>query len=122
MGSNREIMRIYKDLDMVKQLASGMNRILSYYKKDIFLFYDDFLRMVFVSNYNEIDGGSIELTSRQMEIIEIIKDNNRIGYRTLAEELNINDSAVKKHLNNLKEKAILKRVGGTCGYGEVLGE
>ena len=49
-----------------------MNRILSYYKKDIFLFYDDFLRMVFVSNYNEIDGGSIELTQRQMEIIEII--------------------------------------------------
>ena len=122
MGSNREIMRIYKDLDMVKQLASGMNRILSYYKKDIFLFYDDFLRMVFVSNYNEIDGGSIELTSRQMEIIEIIKDNNRIGYRTLAEELNINDSAVKKHLNNLKEKGILKRVGGTRGYWEVLGE
>ena len=129
---NREIMRIYKDLDMVEQLGSGMNRILSFYKKDIFIFDDDFLKMVFISNYDEIDGGSmsgsmggsisgsIELTSRQQEIIKIIKANNKIGYRTLAEKLNINDSAVKKHLNNLKDKGILKRVGGTRGYWEVL--
>ena len=121
---NREIMRIYKDLDMVEQLGSGMNRILSYYKKDIFIFDDDFLRMVFISNYDEIDGGSMggsmELTLRQEEIIKIIINNNKIGYRTLAEKLNINDSAVKKHLNNLKDKGILERVGGTRGYWKVL--
>ena len=129
---NREIMRIYKDLDMVEQLGSGMNRILTYYKEKDFIFYEDFLKMVFVSNYDEIDGGSmggsmgssmgssIELTTRQKEIVEIIKDNNKIGYRTLAEKLNINDSAVKKHLNNLKEKGILKRVGGTRGYWAII--
>lgn len=129
---NREIMRIYKDLDMVEQLGSGMNRILSYYKKDIFIFDDDFLRMVFISNHDEIDGGSIgssmggsmggsiDLTARQKEILEIIKDNNKIGYRTLAETLNINDSAVKKHLNNLKKQGILKRVGRTRGYWKIL--
>jgi predicted HTH transcriptional regulator len=47
-------MRIYKDLDMVEQLGSGMNRILSFYKKDIFIFDEDFLRMVFISNYDKI--------------------------------------------------------------------
>ena len=122
--NNRELMRIFKDLDMVEHLGSGMNRILSYYKRENFILNEVFLRVVFYSNYDEIDGGSmggsISLTSRQKEIIEIIKGNNKIGYRTLAKELNINDSAVKKHLNNLKEKGILKRVGGTRGYWEVL--
>ena len=101
---------------------------MSYYKKDIFIFDDDFLRMVFISNHDEIDGGSmggsiggsINLTARQKEILEIIKDNNKIGYRTLAETLNINDSAVKKHLNTLKKQGILERVGGTRGYWKIL--
>ena len=53
--------------------------------KDIFMFDDDFLKMVFVSNYKKIDGGSIKLTPRQIEIVEMIKDNHKIAYRTLAE-------------------------------------
>ncbi|PKP18631.1 MAG: hypothetical protein CVU05_13160 [Bacteroidetes bacterium HGW-Bacteroidetes-21] len=30
---NREIMRVFKDLDLVEQLGSGMMRILRFYKK-----------------------------------------------------------------------------------------
>ena len=88
------------------------------------MFDDDFLKMVFISNYEKRDGGSmggsIKLTPRQIEIVEMIKDNHKIAYRTLAEKLQINDSAIKKHLNNLKERGILKRVGGTRGHWEVL--
>ena len=53
--TNRQIMRIYKDLDMVEQLGSGMNRILSFYKKDDFMLNDTFLRIVFTSNKNKIE-------------------------------------------------------------------
>lgn len=64
-------------------------------------------------------GGSINLTDRQNEIIGIIKSDNKISYRAIAEKLKINDSAVKKHLNALKEKGLLKRVDGTRGHWQV---
>ncbi|MCD4697954.1 MAG: winged helix-turn-helix transcriptional regulator [Bacteroidales bacterium] len=64
-------------------------------------------------------GGEIELTKRQKEILDIIKVNNKISYRTIAEKLEINESAVLKHINALKEKGVIQRVGGTRGHWEV---
>ena len=46
---NKELMRIYKDIDLVEQLGSGIPRILETYGKDCFYFSDNFLRMVFPS-------------------------------------------------------------------------
>ncbi len=47
MPRNKELMRIFKDLDLVEQLGSGIPRILRYYKKEHFRFLDNFIRMVF---------------------------------------------------------------------------
>jgi len=44
---NKELMRIYKDLDLVEQLGSGIPRILESYSKECFRFSDNFLRMIF---------------------------------------------------------------------------
>lgn len=44
---NKEIMRIYKDLDMVEQLGSGVPRILKHYPKECFKVSDNYVRMVF---------------------------------------------------------------------------
>ena len=44
---NQEIMRIFKDLDLVENLGSGVPRILESYGKDCFTFSDNFLRMTF---------------------------------------------------------------------------
>ncbi|WOF17348.1 winged helix-turn-helix domain-containing protein [Methanoplanus sp. FWC-SCC4] len=65
-------------------------------------------------------AANVNLTERQMEILSIIQKNNKIGYRDIAKVIGINDSAVKKHLNKLKELGVLKRVGGTRGHWEVL--
>ena len=46
---NKELMRIFKDLDLVEQLGSGIPRILKSYSKACFHFSDNFLRMVFPS-------------------------------------------------------------------------
>lgn len=40
-------MRIFKDLDLVEHLGSGVPRILESYGKDCFTFSDNFLRMTF---------------------------------------------------------------------------
>ncbi|QYA26606.1 transcriptional regulator [Gramella sp. MT6] len=44
---NKVLMRIYKDLDLVEQLGSGIPRILEAYSKECFRFSDNFLRMIF---------------------------------------------------------------------------
>ena len=138
-------MRIYKDIDLVEYLGSGIPRILQTYDRSCFRITDNFIRIALPSSesvYMEETalaqlqttpesssqggtiggsiGGSIDrITERQKEILLIIKDNPKISYRNLAEQLNINDSAVKKHIEALKENGFLTRIGGTRGYWEV---
>lgn len=123
---NKEIMRIFKDLELVEQLGSGVPRIIKAYSKDSFRFMDNFTRITFYKG-GQISGqiggqigGQIVLTFRQQEIFDLIKENKNITQKELEEYLKINRSAILKHINNLKEKGILKRVGGTRGYWEVL--
>ena len=72
---------------------------------------------------DEKNGGAIgrvvKLTDRQKEIIELIKADNKISYRAIAQKFHINDSAVDKHIKILKEKGVLERFGGTRGHWEV---
>ncbi|MGY0040483.1 ATP-binding protein [Pedobacter sp. NJ-S-72] len=134
---NKEIMRIYKDLDLVEQLGSGIPRILESYDKQCFKFSDHFLRMSFpinketddsVINYvpigatigGAIGGAILNLTDRQEEVLAIIKADQTISYRAIAEQLKINESAVLKHIDLLKEKGYLTRIGGTRGYWQIM--
>jgi len=118
---------------MVEQLGSGIPRILSAYSKECFVFSQNFLRMSFPSvetvpmedgstsgAIGSAIGGAIELTPRQEEILNIIKEDNKISYRAIAVNLNINESATLKHINKLKEKGVLKRIGGIRGRWEVM--
>ena len=51
---NKELMRIFRDLDMVEYLGSGMPRILRAYSKECFRFSENFTRMVFPFTKSEI--------------------------------------------------------------------
>ena len=46
---NKELMRVFKDVDLVEHLGSGIPRILETYGKECFQFSDNFLRMAFPS-------------------------------------------------------------------------
>ena len=141
---NKELMRIFKDLELVEQLGSGTPRILEHYEKESFNFSDNFLRMTFTAKETSIEeggqlggvmgglkGGQIgglknsaiddleQLTHRQTEVLKLIASDNRISRSGIAEVLHINESAIQKHLNNLKEAGFLIRQGGTRGYWEI---
>ena len=47
MPRNRELMRIFRDLNLVEHLGSGLNRILQVYDKDIFRLSENFLEVAF---------------------------------------------------------------------------
>jgi ATP-dependent DNA helicase RecG len=44
---NKELMRIYRDLELVESLGSGVPRIIRAYGKDSFTFTDNFIRITF---------------------------------------------------------------------------
>jgi predicted HTH transcriptional regulator len=137
---NKELMRIFKDLELVEQLGSGIPRILEYYGRESFSFSENFLRMTLISKEVSVEeggqiggqmsgqiGGQIDkaadgaidkmktLTKRQKQILKIIYTDNTISRAGISEIIHINESAIQKHLNTLKEKGFLKRVGGTRG-------
>jgi predicted HTH transcriptional regulator len=104
---NKEIMRIYKDLDLVEQLGSGVPRILESYSRDCFKFSDNFLRMTFMASEtvydnedensdqvgDQIGSKSSEKTNLQDLIISAIQNSSNItaeifsNYSVLAEYL-----------------------------------
>lgn len=66
-------------------------------------------------------GGAIEgLADRQLEVLELIHEDKKISYRGIGERLDINESAVGKHIDALKEKGVLKREGGTRDYWKII--
>ena len=133
---NKELMRIFKDLELVEQLGSGIPRILEHYGKDSFSFSENFLRMTFMAKETTVANGGViggviggemsnaidnatALTKRQKEVLKLIAANTAITYNEIAEVLGINESAVGKHINAIKDKGFLGRKEGTRGYWEV---
>jgi ATP-dependent DNA helicase RecG len=129
---NKELMRIFKDLELVEQLGSGIPRILEHYGKESFSFSDNFLRMTFGTRETAIDEGGViggaiggvidsteALTKRQKEVLKLIAANPSITYNEIAEALSINESAVGKHITAIKNKGFLVRQGDTRGYWEI---
>ena len=67
----------------------------------------------------EIDAiRSIDYIDKR-KFLNLIASDNRISRSGIAEILHINESAIQKHLNNLKDAGFIERVGGTRGYWEV---
>ena len=118
---------------MVEQLGSGIPRILDGYDRSCFAFSQHFLKMTFPKELEEVDGGTIggtiggqvggpmdDLTERQKEVLTVIKADQKIAIRKLAKLLDINVSAAQEHIDVLKQKKIIERIGGTRGYWKIL--
>jgi len=66
-------------------------------------------------------GGQIsgQISETQQKILSLIIENNRISRRKIAESLNINESAIQKHIAKLKQLGIIERIGVTKGFWKV---
>jgi ATP-dependent DNA helicase RecG len=61
-----------------------------------------------------------QLYERQDEILKLIKSDLKITRKQIAEKLDINESAIQKHINDLIEKQIIERIGTKNGYWKIL--
>ena len=65
---NKELMRVFRDLDLVEHLGSGVPRILKNYGKECFKFTENFLRMIFPATTQD----TAQVTAQVKELIEIL--------------------------------------------------
>ena len=117
---NREIMRIYKDMELVEQLGSGMNRMLKVYTSDIFKISPNFFHVVlyFVEKNREpnvTETVTETVTERQKQILSLIIKDNKITTSELAAELAVTRMTISREISALKSLKILERVGGDKG-------
>ncbi|MDR1385735.1 MAG: putative DNA binding domain-containing protein [Planctomycetaceae bacterium] len=70
---------------------------------------------------NKSSGKKNSKDSTTAIVLSIIKDNNTISISQLSEKVNINSSAIQKHIQKLKAKGLLERVGpDKGGYWKVI--
>ncbi|MDP2939920.1 MAG: winged helix-turn-helix transcriptional regulator, partial [Candidatus Omnitrophota bacterium] len=66
--------------------------------------------------------GGQKLTSKQISLMELLKQNPTISRKDIAEKMDINESAVQKRLDSLRKKGVVRRVGpDKGGHWEVQG-
>ena len=74
-------MRIYKDLNLVEQLGSGVPRILETYPKSCFTISDNFLRMSFPKEKNDQVADQVtDQVTDQVEKFKFQIDKKKLGY------------------------------------------
>lgn len=127
---SREIMRIYKDLELVEHLGSGLNRILKIYNKDSFLIKNNYMKNIFYSNYTKlkVDDPVNDLVNDPLndpvnQIVDLLTENNKLSYDDLASILNKSKATVKRYIQKLKTLNLIKRVGSDkTGYWKIINQ
>jgi len=127
MPRNRELMRVFRDVDLVEQLGSGMSRILDAYDQSVFSFEDDFLIVSFpyadgfgapvADNITDrvADRVTDMLTVGERQFFEaVLPYLNEFEWITNANARELSGSAegsVKRYLRILTEKQVLEAQG-----------
>lgn len=113
---NPELMRIFRDLNFVEQLGTGIQRVLKVYSKDIFEFYPNHIRVTitFESNKFEYDNNFVvpkELNEIQSSIIKLIIDKPNITQAELSILLGVTIKTISRNFKFLIDNNYVKRIG-----------
>ena len=117
LPKNKELMKVFNDLDLVEQMGTGIIRILQSYDKKSFEFFPNFIRVTFPFNkdkFGEEEANEIaELTETQKSIINLMSDSPTITQEVLSKLLGINIRTVQRNIKTLIEKGLIERTGAT---------
>jgi predicted HTH transcriptional regulator len=139
MVRNRELMRVFKDLELVEQLGSGMKRIMEVYDESVFKFTDNFMFVTFPleNGFNDSiaiktgvadrieENGTVYVTVSGTEgarrILQVITENPNAKYEDISKQLNLPRRTVAREIKKLREHGKIKRIGSDkTGYWEIL--
>lgn len=131
---NPELMRVFKDLELVEHLGTGVKKILKKYDKSIYQFYPHFIIVSIKYNQNDfeyenkvktrqIDYSELNLSKMKESIIKLILDRPNITQSEMANLLNLTPRMIRYHISELVNKGYIRRVGSNKkGKWEVIKE
>lgn len=117
LPKNKELMKVFRDLNLVEQMGTGIIRILKTYDKSSFEFFPNFIRVSFPFNKNlfkqdeKID--TLHLTEIQNSIIRLLEDSPMITQSALSNLLDVNIRTIQRNIKILIDLNIVKRIGST---------
>ena len=121
---NKEIMRVFRDLEIVEQLGSGIPRILKTYGRDAFEIRKSFVRVVFYYAKPFENTVTVPLqTETRVEtrvktsqlILDTLAENPTLTLAQLAEMIEKSISAVERASAKLVKEGKLRHVGPRKG-------
>ena len=115
MPRNREIMRIFKDLEFVEQLGSGIPKIIKAYGREVVSLNGKVLKIML--NFDGFAGNVGEKTREKTreKILNVMRSNPLVTTRELADLLELTPKGVEWHLTKLKKQGVIRRKGPDKG-------
>jgi len=118
LPKNKELMKVFNDLDLVEQMGTGIIRILESYDKNSFEFFPNFIRVTFPFKENKFNLNKKEvkknnLTEIQNNIIGLMLDSPTITQETLARILDVNIRTIQRNIKTLIDMNLIERTGAT---------
>ena len=115
---NKELMKVFNDLDLVEQMGTGIIRILQSYNKKAFEFFPNFIRVTFPFNENKFNISKKEVNNNnlseiQNSIIQLMLDSPMITQETLARLLDVNIRTIQRNIKSLIDMKLIERTGAT---------
>jgi ATP-dependent DNA helicase RecG len=126
---NKILMRVFKDLDIVEYLGSGMPRILKAYPKESFIFTANFIRTVFPISREALELEQATLVKTRVEtlvktpdrILQLLREKPTMTLAEVATTIGKSLSAVERASAKLVKAGQLKHIGPQKGgYWEVV--
>lgn len=112
MPRNRELMRVFRDLDLVEQLGSGMTRILKAYDKSIFKITNNYIQVSFpICEITNKDIREAAEQDTQNAIADVMFDNPRITVNSLASYFCMSKSTMSRNIKKMQEEGKIERIG-----------
>lgn len=114
MPRNRELMRVFRDMELVEQIGSGMSRILKAYDRSVFELSPSFTIVTFpfaeafISQYGMING---KISGKINSILDILKYNSSATIPDLIEVTGKSQRTISRELKEYQEAGLLRREG-----------
>jgi predicted HTH transcriptional regulator len=114
MPRNRELMRVFRDLEFVEQIGSGMSRILKAYDRSIFEITPSFTIVTFPFEGSFIlsnDKINDKKADRKKSTLEVIKTNPTATIAALADFTGKSPATISRELKEYRSAGLLRREG-----------
>ncbi len=123
---NKQLFDIFRACNFAEESGHGVPSVVKVYGEDAYIFSEYFIDVVIPFNREGFDKTTRKTTTIQPEnieeeIIQLIKNNEKISRKDIAIVLHKTEGSIRHHLKKLQEKKIIKHSGpDKGGYWEII--